>query len=124
MPLPGAGRAIAAVGGCAQKLLKNSDFGGKELMMLPSVGRQIRVSPTLPTPFPSCFELGVKRDQLHSYKPAGKKSDQPGAPGSSAQDTEAEPVRRGNIATGKTKLRTTTNNWDSPDPQGLILHRS
>ncbi|KAA1135694.1 hypothetical protein PGTUg99_006124 [Puccinia graminis f. sp. tritici] len=54
--------------------------------------------------FSKLLELGVRRDQLHSYKPAGKKSDQPGAPGSSAQDAEAEPVRRGNIATGKTKL--------------------
>jgi peroxiredoxin len=53
--------------------------------------------------FAKLLELGVKRDQ-HSYKPAEKKSDAPGAPNSSGQDAEAEPVRRGNIATGKARL--------------------
>ncbi|EFP78226.1 heme-binding peroxidase [Puccinia graminis f. sp. tritici CRL 75-36-700-3] len=97
----------------------NSDFG-EELMMLPT-DRALVSDPSFSQwvdkyaedrdlffsdfadAFSKLLELGVKRDQ-HSYKPAGKKSDQPGAPGSSAQDAEAEPVRRGNIATGKTKL--------------------
>ncbi|KAA1112847.1 cytochrome c peroxidase [Puccinia graminis f. sp. tritici] len=97
----------------------NSDFG-EELMMLPT-DRALVSDPSFSQwvdkyaedrdlffsdfadAFSKLLELGVKRDQ-HSYKPAGKKSDQPGAPGSSGQDVEAEPVRRGNIATGKTKL--------------------
>ncbi|PLW06952.1 hypothetical protein PCANC_10116 [Puccinia coronata f. sp. avenae] len=97
----------------------NSDFG-EELMMLPT-DRALVSDPSFcqwvdkyaddrdlffsdfAAAFAKLLELGVKRDQ-HSYKPAEKKSDAPGAPNSSGQDAEAEPVRRGNVATGKARL--------------------
>lgn len=53
--------------------------------------------------FAKLLELGVKRDQ-HSYEPAQKKSDQPGAPALSGEDMEAEPLRQANNAQSHPKM--------------------